>query len=350
MPKDLTKPFILILVFLVSVGAYFVFRPFLKEIIMAIVIASVFYPVYDKLVSFLKGRRNLAAVLMCLFLVLIVIIPSIKMAIYAGEKSVEAYTEAAQFFETNNLNDVFKTATSQKGVLKYLGLDHFNINETVFKDFSLSLLKELSNWLLEEATIILRETTNFIASLVFIILAMFFFFVDGKKMLEGIMSLSPLPEKYNLEIFKRFRAVSYTAFVSTFIVAISQGVVGAIGFAIIGFSPFLAGVIVAILSLLPIGSVIFYVPVGLYYLLTGDIWQGLFIIIWGLLVISLIDNVLRTFLIKDGAQVNPIFILFSILGGVLLFGFWGVILGPLVISLAVTIFHIYGLEFCTHKQ
>ena len=84
---------------------------------------------------------------------------------------------------------------------------------------------------------------------------------------------------------------------------------------------------------------------AIYYLLSGDIWQGIFIFLWGLLVIGTIDNVVRAWMIKDEAEINPIFVLFSILGGIVLFGFWGIVLGPLVVALAVTVLHIYELEF-----
>ncbi|MHB8904399.1 MAG: AI-2E family transporter, partial [Patescibacteria group bacterium] len=115
---------------------------------------------------------------------------------------------------------------------------------------------------------------------------------------------------------------------------------------IVGFPPFLAGVLVALLSLLPyLGSMIFYVPVGLYYLAVGKIWQGIFVLLWGMLIIGTIDNVIRTYMIKGKVAVNPIFAFFSILGGIALFGFWGMILGPLIIALAVTVFHIYEIEF-----
>lgn len=346
MSKDLSKPFILILVFLVSIGAYLVFRPFLKEIVMAIIIVSVFYPVYEKLVKGLKGRRSLAALLMCLGLVLIVITPSVRLMVYAGEKSVDAYNQATTFFENHDFGDVFKTPFFERGLLKYIDFSSLEAKGENVRDFSLSILKESSNWLLDGVTNVVKETANFLVSMALILVAMFFFFVDGKKMLDGIVKFSPLPDKYNDELFKRFRSISYSTFITTFIVALSQGLVGAVGFAIIGFPAVLAGLIVTILSLFPLGSSIFYIPIGIYYLLTGDIWQGLFIIAWGWLLISLIDNVLRTFLIKGDAEINPIFILFSILGGVSFFGFWGVILGPLVVSLAGTIYHIYCLEFC----
>lgn len=348
MPKKLTKPFLILLLFLVLVGCYLVFRPFLTEILVAAIMASIFYKPFEWFAKKLGNHRNLAAIFMCLFLVLLIILPTIKLVIYAGEKSVDAYSQSVEFFNNHNLNDVFKADTFKNSVLYNFDVNQLTEGNENIKSIVLSLLKESSNWMISGATLFVKETTNFLISLVLIILTMFFFFVDGKKMLERLMYLSPLPNKYDQEIFKKFRAVSYTTFVSTFVTAAAQGVVGAIGFAIVGFPAFLAGVLVALLSLLPyIGSMIFYVPVGLYYLLVGKIWQGLFVLIWGAVVIGTVDNIIRTYMIKGKAEVNSIFVLFSILGGIALLGFWGVVVGPLVVAITVTILHIYEMEFCS---
>jgi len=347
MSKSLTKPFLLILVLFVLIGCYLVFKPFLTEIFVAIVLVSIFYRPYELLLKVLKGRRNLSALLMCLFLTLVIVVPMVKMFIYAGEKSVIAYSQTVEFFNNHDINDIFKTDTFKNSALSNFDLISFTQNNETFKDTVLNFVKSSSNWLISGATIAVKETTNFVVSMLMIILTMFFFFVDGKKMLQKLMLLSPLPDKYDIEIFQKFRAVSYTTFISTFVTAIAQGVVGAIGFAIVGFPAFLAGVLIAILSLIPyVGSMIFYVPVGIYYLLTGQIWQGIFIFFWGFLIIGTIDNVIRAYMIKGKAEVNPIFVLFAILGGISLFGFWGVVIGPLVIALAASVFHIYQLEFC----
>ena len=308
---------------------------------------SVFYTPFTRFTNFLKGRKNLAAILMCLLLLVIIILPSIKLMVYAGEKSVIAYNSTVEFFDSHTIDDLFKTEFFQRGVLSRIDFSKVDFHSENFKNALLTALKESSNWLLSGATLAVKETTSFIVSLVLIVIAMFFFFVDGEKMLEKLMYLSPLQNKYDKELFRKFRVVSRTTFVSTFVVALAQGVVGGIGFAIVGFPAFLAGVLVAILSLLPyIGSAVFYIPVGLYYLLTGDVWQGMFILLWGMLVIGTIDNVIRTYMVKDEAEINPVFVFFSILGGIVLFGFWGVVLGPLLVALAVTVFHIYELEFC----
>jgi predicted PurR-regulated permease PerM len=130
------------------------------------------------------------------------------------------------------------------------------------------------------------------------------------------------------------------------VTALAQGLVGAIGFMIIGFPAFFTGILIGFTSLLPyIGSIVIYVPIGIYLLLTGQIWQGIFILLWGMIIIGNTDNIIRTYMIQGKAHVNPVFVFFSIMGGILLFGFWGVVIGPLIISLAITIFHIYELEY-----
>lgn len=342
MPKNFSKPFLIALVIITLIACYFVFQPFLTEIVVAAILVTIFYKPYEKLVAFLKGRKNLAALLMCLFLVAIIILPTVKMITYAAEKSVTAYTETSDYFTTHDFNDILQTPIAQR-----LNLNDIDLSNNVVKNVLLDFLQKSSNWMLSGATSALVSTTSFVVSLVMIILTMFFFFVDGQNMLRYLMYLSPLQDKYDREIFTKFKEVSYTTMVSTFVVAIAQGGVGAIGFAIVGFPAFLAGVLVALLSLLPyVGSTIFYVPIGIYYLLVGQTWQGIFVLAWGFFIIGTIDNVIRAWMLKDKAKINPIFVVFSVLGGIVLFGFWGVVLGPLVVSIAATVLHIYGLEFC----
>ena len=342
MSKKLSKPFLIVLVVASLISVYFVFQSFLTEIVIAAVLATIFYKPYLKLSVFLGNRKNLAALLMCLLLLTILILPSIKIISYTAEKSVQAYTEANIYFSNNDLGDVSRTSIFKR--LNFLNIDFDN---DLVKNSLLDFLKKSSNWMISGATSVLVNTTSFLASLVMIILTMFFFFVDGKNMLQKLMHLSPLDDKYDKEIFHKFKEISYTTMISTFVVAIAQGLVGALGFAVVGFPVFLAGVLVALLSLLPyLGSMLFYVPVGIYYLIMGQTWQGIFVLAWGFLIIGTIDNIIRAWMLKGKAMINPIFILFSILGGIIMFGFWGVVLGPLIVSIAATILHIYSLEFC----
>ncbi len=100
------------------------------------------------------------------------------------------------------------------------------------------------------------------------------------------------------------------------------------------------------LLLLPyFGATLVWFPIAIYLLATGQVWQGIFLLAWGAGVVATSDNLIRAYIIKGKAQVHPIFVIFSIFGGISLFGFWGVIFGPLIISLAVTVLHIFELEY-----
>jgi predicted PurR-regulated permease PerM len=119
-----------------------------------------------------------------------------------------------------------------------------------------------------------------------------------------------------------------------------------VGFIVVGVPSLLAGILIFIFSFFPyIGTAFVWLPIGIYLIIIGKVWQGIFILLWGALVISLIDNMLRPYLIKGKAQVHPMIIFFSIFGGLALMGIWGIIFGPLIVSLAVTILHIYELEY-----
>lgn len=201
MIKNISKSFLLILVGLVIVASYFVFRPFLTEIFIAAILASIFYTPYLKLTKFLKGRRNIAALLMCLLLVVIIIIPTVRIIIYGGQQSVEAYSQAVNFFNRHSVDGVLQSSALPDKLFGVIEVSHF-FDDQSLQDIFLGVLKKSSNWLISGAASLLKGTTNFIISLLLIIITMFFFFVDGKKMLERLMYLSPLPNAYDEKSFR----------------------------------------------------------------------------------------------------------------------------------------------------
>jgi predicted PurR-regulated permease PerM len=271
---------------------------------------------------------------------LVIIIPLTNLIIYGAQKSVVAYYDLVDFFNNSDINKIFDGGLIAEKT-KALGLSGDKV-QTLIVD----LTKQASNWLVGGATSLIKGTTGFLISLAFIVFTMFFFFVDGKKMLKRVMYWTPLPNKYDREIFKKFKDVSYSTFVSTFVVAVVQGVLGAIGFMIVGLPAFFAGIAIAFLSIAPyVGSIFVTVPAGIYLLAVGEVWQGAVMLIVIAPIVGNIDNLIRAYMIKGKAQVHPIFLIFAILGGIILFGFWGVVIGPLIIALTITIMHIYELEY-----
>jgi predicted PurR-regulated permease PerM len=348
MNKDsLSKGFLLTLVIASLVACYFVFRPFLAEILTAAILATIFYRPFEWLAGKLGGHRQIAAIIMCVLIVLVVIAPLINLVVLAARESLTTYTQATDFFNKTDWSSVVKSSP----LAKIKGLD---LSSNSVQSFVVDLIQKSSNWLMGGAASFIKSTTNFVLSLIFIILTMFFFFVDGKKMLERLMSLTPLANKYDRIIFKKFRDVSISFIFSTFLVAIIQGVACWLGFFIISLPfffnvplpAFFAGIAAAFLSMIPFfGAWLIWLPGAIYLLAIGDVGAAVFLTCWGLLIIHPIDNVVRPLVIHKKAEVHPIFLLFSILGGIILFGFWGLIIGPLIVAVTVTIFHIYELEY-----
>lgn len=334
------KAFLIVLIVGVLMACYFVFRPFLVEILVASILVTIFYKPYEWLRKRLWNNKTAAALLMCLAVVLVIIIPLTNLIIYGAQRSVTAYYETVDF-----LNEFGVSGMLEKSSLLEKA-DLAGINGENVEDFIADIARKASDWLVSGATSLVKGTTSFLISLALIIFTMFFFFVDGKKMLKRLMYWTPLPNKYDREIFKKFKDVSYSTFMSTFVVAIAQGVTGALAFIVAGLPAFFPGIAIAFLSILPyVGSGLIIIPAGIYLLLIGNIWQGVFMLIWGTVVVGNIDNLIRAYMIKGKSDVHPIFVVFAILGGISLFGFWGVVIGPLIIALAITILHIYELEY-----
>ncbi len=337
MQKIFFKPFLIFLVVLSIVALFFLFRPFMVELIIAAVLVSVFYKLYEKLTKVFWNKKYLASFATCLILLLIILIPMSNLIVYASKKASVAYSSVESLL---NNSDALHFS-----ILEKFGIDNEEYRSVV-NNFVGDITKNINDWLVSGATSVVKGTSKFIVSLILIVFTMFFFFVEGKEMAKKLILWSPLPNKYDFEIIHKFRSVSKTIMISVFVTALFQGLIGGLGFFIVGWPFIFVFFIMALLALIPyIGSAIFYIPASLYLILSGQVWQGIFILAWCWLVVSNIDELIRAYLIKDKAEVNPIFIIFSILGGVSIFGFWGVIIGPIIIALAITIFHIYELEY-----
>jgi predicted PurR-regulated permease PerM len=329
-----------------------IFRSFIGEILVATILVSSSYGLYQKFVSRLKGRRMLASFLMCFIIVSLVILPLAGLVGYSAQRLVSAYGGAEQYFNEGNFSMLMDRLSESSLAKQAMILTGSDLDA---KSYILEKGDEVKEWFLSGAgndiifassKNILSSTASTIFSIVIVIFCMFFFFVDGEKMLKKLKKLTPLPSRYDMEIFNKFRDVSYSILFSTFATAIVQGFLGAIGFLIIGFPAFFASIILAFSTIIPyVGTALVWVPISLYLFATGQIWQGVFLIIWGAVIIGNSDNILKAYLIKDKAGVHPLFVFFSIVGGLTLFGFWGLMYGPLIVSLTVTVLHIYELEF-----
>jgi predicted PurR-regulated permease PerM len=184
------------------------------------------------------------------------------------------------------------------------------------------------------------------------LLSMFFFYVEGEAIVTELSVLSPLPKKYDREFAHRFKDVIEATFRGQLFTALAQGAATGVGLAIAGV-PGAAfwGAVAAILSLIPmVGAAAIWVPAAIYLAASASMgdrgWFGaIFLVLWGVFVVSLVDNLVRPWAMKGKSQLPAIPLLFAVLGGMQAFGFVGLVIGPLVFSLLMSIVDIYRTSF-----
>ncbi len=335
--KTLTRIFILIILVILLYLLFLIFRPFLREIIIAAILATILYPWYEKLLQKFKGRKNLTAFVMSFLILLLIIIPLINIGYFFAQRSIEAYHTSQQLLK--NLPEIINI-----NFLNVFDLDQRYIS--VIQDSVLSLVAYLRDLLVNWASGFIKGTSQGVASLFLIILTTFFVFRDGKKFLKYLTELIPLPKRYNKLIWQKFRSVSRSVILAEFGSAITQSILAVIGFVIVGLPAFILSLLIFLAAFIPyLGTIIIWLPVSIYLFLTGRIWQGIFLTLWAIVVVGLSDNIIRPYLIKGKIHVHPLIVFFSIIGAIIVFGFWGVVIGPLIVAMAVVVFDIYKLEF-----
>ncbi|HSE83970.1 MAG TPA: AI-2E family transporter, partial [Thermodesulfobacteriota bacterium] len=205
----------------------------------------------------------------------------------------------------------------------------------------------LSGFFFDNIQTVIGNLTSFLINLGIMIFALFFFFRDGRKFYEEINFLIPMTHEQKRRIFQRFYDTLTATVLGIIATAGTQGLLVGLIFGLLGISfPVLAGVLTFVLSLLPVGgSAIVWLPVGIYLLFTGSIVKGLLLIILGALVVGSIDNIMRPLIIGQRTRLNELFLLLSILGGINVFGFSGLILGPVILAIFISFIEIYKVEY-----
>jgi predicted PurR-regulated permease PerM len=307
----------------------FVIKSYVVTIISGVLLSYIFYPFYFRLKKIVRSE-NLASLLTALLVVIIITVP----LIFAGNALVN---ESVAFFQQA------KTLDFQKIEAK--------IPESITKNVDFN--EQLKEFINKFSLTLARETSEFIVSLpakalhFFVMLfIMFYLFKEGKDLVKKIKRHIPLKEKYRKDLAKKMSGVVYASLYGLVITAIVQGTVGAIGLWIFQVpSPVLWGVIMIILSMLPVvGAFLVWFPAAMYKLVLGDIFNGVGLLLYGLFVISTIDNIIRPKIIGSKGKIHPILVLLGVLGGLEVFGLLGMIIGPLVLALMMVFLGLYVYE------
>ena len=340
-PK-LEDGFFLGVVLIVSIAFALVIEPFFAAILWGVIAAIVFAPINRQILSAMPTHRNGAA-LVTLFLILgVVIVPAFIL-------SAALLQEAAYFYgkvQTGEVN--FARLFSQvvaslpdwaTPYLGRLGLNNFYAAQAMVTKGITSSFQTLA----AQAFLIGQSAFSFVVALGVMLYLTYFLLRDGEMLSQRIAAAAPLRASQRKALIDQFVVVIRATIKGSIVVAIVQGLIGGIVFWALGIQgALLWGVLMGAFSLLPaVGTAIIWVPVAIYLFTTGAIWQGAVLVGCGVLVIGMVDNVLRPILVGRETRIPDYIVLISTLGGIELFGFNGIVIGPVIAALFIATWNIF---------
>ncbi|MEK6889124.1 MAG: AI-2E family transporter [Nanoarchaeota archaeon] len=326
--KDIKKISLMIVILILGVLTFFLLRPVLLSIIAGLILAYIFTPVYNRITPFIKNR-SLVAWIVAIVVIVIIITPLWFITPLMLQQVFDVFTFTQEVELGKAVQIIFPTANTQFISQMTLALNSFS-NKIVA-----AALGSLNSFILELPIISLH-----------IILALFVFFYalkDGKSLREFAEGLSPFSKSKEKLIVQNFKDITDSVVYGQIIVGIVQGSLAGLGLLIFGVGNVIVLTFLAIfLSLLPIlGPFLIWIPVTVYLFVTGDTGTAIGFLLYNLLIVSTVDNVLRTYLISRKTRLSPAIVLVGMVGGLLVFGVLGLLLGPLIIAYFLMLLNSY---------
>jgi predicted PurR-regulated permease PerM len=345
----------LIAVAVVLFIAFLIIRPFLVAIISAMVLAYLFYPIYKWMVNHLPAflpREALSSLTTCLIIILFIVIPLGAITAVLTTELRNGYIYLQEAVNLPGFGFGLPSLAGEKA-LPYPGIPslkipffegrEIGINLANFKEPVLNLAGQVITWIQG----ILLKIPNMMFTLFITIFSVYFFLKSAHQINIFMRNVFPLPHgKYN-QIFRRFDDLSRGMINGQIVVGAIQGFLAWTGFIILGVpNPVLWAVLTAVISIIPLlGAALVWFPIAVYLivagLVVGTYWKGIALLVYGFLVISTIDNVLKPKIVGERARVHPLVIFFGILGGIQLIGIPGILIGPLVLTLLDVVMEIF---------
>jgi predicted PurR-regulated permease PerM len=341
--KNFNKGFVVLLLLFITAVFMAMIWPFLMTIIMAAIFSGLTRPMYRGLKRGLGGRSSLAAALSLVVIVFGVLLP---LAALLGAVTAEGIKVSQavkpwiqrQLAEPAEFSDLLKKIPFYDYILPY--------KETIFLKAG-EMVGRLSSFLINRLSSVTVMTAQFIFMLFIFLYTMLFFLVDGQRILSGILRYLPLKPEDQERMLEKFISVTRATLKGIAVIGMVQGSLVGAAFASVGFpSAIFWGTVAAVMSMVPgIGTAIVWLPGVIILFMGGHYGTAIGLLAFCILVVGGIDNFLRPRLVGKDTSMHELLILFGTLGGIIMFGVAGIIIGPIVAALVVTVWEIYGVAF-----
>ncbi|RJQ28548.1 AI-2E family transporter [Candidatus Parcubacteria bacterium] len=332
-----------ITVLLLALGlVVLVISPYFQTVVISAMVAIVFRPLHRYFAEKLPRHTALAALLSLMVVLVVVLLPLTFFGFQIFREAVTLYAVIAEGGTPGGVISSTDTFVRQKFFEPFF--DTFPALRGAFLAFDTRQhVEALLGWVVENIGSLFSGVARITLNVLLGLLGLYYFFKDGARFKEDVIHLIPLRNTYGEKIFEQLAHAVGSVMKGTLVVALLQGILVGLGFFVFGIpSPALWGSVGVLAALVPnVGTALVTVPAVLYLLLGGELGAALGLLVWGLLIVGLIDNFLRPYLITKGISLHPFLILLGALGGIRLFGPLGFLFGPLVLSLFFALVNMY---------
>jgi predicted PurR-regulated permease PerM len=328
--------------------SFLILSPFLKALAWAAILAIIVYPAYAWLLRLLRGRATAAALIITVLITLLIVFPAFRLVGFLSQEAVEL----AKTVRTLADNDEMELWKGKPWIQDFVRL--WNAVSFELASFEIDIRKVAaqgaqlaSGFLVSQAKEIAQDVFVFAVNFIIAVFSFFFLLRDGKELCDKIRGLLPMDPQHRQHLFDNIVNSILAVIHGCLIVAMVQGLLAGLAYWFLGV-PFavLLGVATAFTALLPIGgSTLVSVPASLYLFFQGNYVKGVILLAWSLGIVGTVDNILKPMFIGSRLRLPVLFLFFSILGGLRLFGALGLVLGPVLFALLAALLDLYMKEY-----
>lgn len=345
-PARFRAVFLLLLVLGISLLFLEMIRPFLTALFLGAIFSGLSQPVYRKLLGWCRGRRGMASFATLVLFFFVLLGPTAAFLGIVTNQALNVTESAGPWIQD------FQARLGQPGGVDRL-VDQLPFADTI-RPFQEQLAEKagqlagtVGQWVVERLGDITRGTVTFIFLLFIMLYAMFFFLKDGQRILARILYYLPLSTEDEERMLERFVSVTRAMVKGTFLIGILQGALAGAAFAVAGIeAAAFWGTVMAVLSIVPgVGSALVWVPAAVYLVVVDRVGASIGLVVWCAGVVGLVDNLLRPWLVGRDTRMPDLMILLGTLGGLFVFGAAGILIGPIVAALFITVWELYAEAF-----
>jgi predicted PurR-regulated permease PerM len=324
-------------------------RGFLSPVFWAAVLAVLFRRIYLRTVELTGGRRSLAAVLTTLTVVLVVVLPVVVLVAALAQQALWLYGRVV----AGDVDLMAPIAFVERSLPRLTELlDRYGVRIEEIRAGVQGAALTATQYVAGQALSLGQNALTIAVLFGLTLYFLFFLFRDGDAIMRGLIRALPMGDAREERLFRKFAEVSRATVKGTLVVAMVQGALGGLMFALVGIpAAVFWGVAMGVLSLLPaIGAALVWLPAAVFLFATGAIWQGLVVVVGGTFVIGLVDNLLRPILIGRETKMPDYLVLLATLGGLTAFGLAGFVAGPIIAALFLVMWEMFAEEYAPHDS